>query len=181
MRVPILRQMPPNPFVVLNLEAARFECTFGRGCEGICCRNGRPPVYPDEQKRIGGILHRILPLLRPAARRLVEAEGYLSRRRKCGQPQLRVIQSWCVFFHNGCVLHKLGEADGDRFLYKPCVCAFFPLDRRNDGAWYVRQRGYAGEIWDLFCLSPGPGTPPAVQTLRDEIELANRISREGPS
>jgi hypothetical protein len=170
--------MPSNPFLVLNLETARFECTFGRGCDGICCRNGRPPIYPDEQQRIDAALHRILPLVRPAARSLIEREGYLSARRKCGQPQLRVIDGWCVFFNAGCTLHQLGEADGDRFRYKPCVCALLPLDRRKDGAWYVRQKDYAGEIWDLFCLAPGQKTPLAGEALREELTLAARIANE---
>ena len=37
---------------VLNLEQAKYECIYGRGCDGICCQNGRPPVYPDEEKII---------------------------------------------------------------------------------------------------------------------------------
>jgi hypothetical protein len=60
---------------VLNLDSARFDCTFGRGCDGVCCRNGRPLVYPEEARRIDEHLHRILPLLRPEARAVVAAEG----------------------------------------------------------------------------------------------------------
>src|SRR5258708_5403239 len=39
-------------FRILNLAEARFECTFGRGCDGVCCRNGRPIVYPEEGARL---------------------------------------------------------------------------------------------------------------------------------
>jgi hypothetical protein len=167
--------MPSNPFVVLNAASARFECTFGRGCEGVCCRNGRPPVYPGEVQRIGSLFPAALHLLRPEARKVVERHGFLSRRRKCGQPMLRVAAGWCVFFHHGCVLHRIGESRGNRFAYKPCVCAFFPLDRRKDGQWYIRQKGYQGEIWDLACLTPGPDTPLAVNTLQEEIALASHL------
>lgn len=161
-----------GPFRILNLDQARFDCTFGRGCDGVCCRDGRPPVYPDEIARIDANLHRFLPLMRPAARAFVEREGYVSKRRKAGQPMLRVAGRWCVFFNNGCVLHQAGEADGDRFLYKPAICALFPLDRLKNGDWYIRQKGYRGEIWDLFCLAPDASTPMAAETLRDEITLA---------
>lgn len=60
---------------VINLEQARFECTFGRGCEGICCRDGRPMVYPDEAANIDANLEKFLPELRPQARSLVAKRG----------------------------------------------------------------------------------------------------------
>lgn len=155
--------------VVINLEQAKFDCTFGRGCDGICCRNGRPPVYPGEAERIDRILPTVLPELRPEARALVEKSGYLSRRRKAGQPVLRVAGGWCIFFNQGCTLHKLGAREGDRFRYKPAVCAFFPLAKDEKDRWYVRQTGFKGEIWDLFCLDPGASTVPAAQSLRAEM------------
>ena len=37
---------------VLNLDTAHFECIYGRGCDGLCCQNGRPGVYPEEEQRI---------------------------------------------------------------------------------------------------------------------------------
>ena len=67
---------------VLNLSQAKYECTFGRGCDGICCQNGRPPVYPEEQERIDANLEKLLPRLSPEARALVEQKGYLSERTK---------------------------------------------------------------------------------------------------
>lgn len=164
---------------LLNGEEARFDCIFGRGCEGICCRNGRPPVYPDERARIDGSLAAILPALRPEARALVEREGYLSRRVKAGgAPMLRVADGWCVFFHKGCVLHRAGEAEGDKFRYKPSACALFPLDRDRQGRWFVRQRGRPRERWDLFCLDPAASPLPAVASLQEEIALARRLSEE---
>jgi Fe-S-cluster containining protein len=158
---------------VINLERARFECTFGRGCDGVCCRNGRPPVYHDETRRITGQLDRILPLLRPAARAAVEKHGYLSRRRKAGQPMARVVGGWCIFFNEGCALHRLGAAEGDAFLYKPWICSVFPLAKDPRGRWYVRQKGYQGEIWDLACLDPASTSVPASQSLQRETALVN--------
>ncbi len=52
---------------ILNLNEARFECIFGRGCDGICCQNGRPGVYPEEEQRIRENLQKFLPELRPEA------------------------------------------------------------------------------------------------------------------
>src|SRR6478672_11457496 len=126
---------------VVNLSKATFVCTYGRGCEGLCCQNGRPGMYPDELERIDANLEKFLPEMRPEARAAVEADGYLSRRRKQGLPMLRVLGGWCVFFNRGCVLHKVGAAEGDKYAYKPAACALFPLAKDQQGRWYVRQRG----------------------------------------
>jgi hypothetical protein len=163
---------------VLNLTDARFECVFGRGCEGICCRNGRPPIYPDDAERIDANLAKILPGLRPEARKVVEAEGYVSGRRRLGLPMLRVVGGWCVFFNQGCVLHKLGAEEGDKYRYKPAACALFPLAKDEADRWYVRQRGYKGEPWDLFCLDATASTIPAAESLKEEIDLARRYDTE---
>src|SRR5277367_1930556 len=93
---------------VINLQEAKYECIYGRGCDGICCQNGRPCVDAGERERIEQNLHKFLPHLRPAARELIEEAGYLSRRQKMGEPMLRVLDGWCVFFNQGCVLHKVG-------------------------------------------------------------------------
>jgi len=156
---------------VLNLDQARFECTFGRGCEGHCCRDGRPPVYPEEIQVIDDNLARILPLLRPEARALVDRSGYLSNRRKAGQPMARVVGGWCVFFNRGCALHRLGASEGAVFRYKPAVCAMFPLAKDHRDRWYIRQKGYKGETWDLACLDPAPSAPPAATSLAGELRL----------
>jgi hypothetical protein len=163
---------------VINLSEATYECIFGRGCDGICCQNGRPGVYPEEAARIDANLDKFLPELRPAARTLVEKEGYLSRRRKDGLPMLRVVDGWCVFFHKGCVLHKVGAAEGDKYRYKPAPCALFPLAKTDKGEWYVRQKGVEGEVWDLFCLDPATSPLPAAKSLQDEITLARKYNEE---
>lgn len=163
---------------VINLSEAKYECIYGRGCDGVCCQNGRPGVYPDEAERITGALPRLLPELRPAARKLVEKHGFLSNRTRHGLPMLRVVEGWCVFFHQGCVLHKAGAAEGDKYRYKPAPCALFPLARRDNGDWYVRQWGFEREEWDLFCLDPNASPVPASGSLRDEVALAARYTAE---
>lgn len=166
--------MTTIPLPLAN-PAATFECTFGRGCEGICCRNGRPSVSAEERETIGRVLADALPLLRPEARALVEESGFVSNRTKLGQPMVRVAGGWCVFFNAGCVLHKLGAEAGDPLQFKPVQCALFPLERSEDGRWYVRQWGYEGEQWDLFCLNPKQSAVPAAESLAGELALAARF------
>jgi hypothetical protein len=163
---------------VVNLATATFECVFGRGCDGLCCQNGRPPVYPDEAERIQENLAKFLPHLRPEARKLVEASGFLSQRLKLGLRMARVVDGWCVFFNQGCVLHKVGVAEGSVFQYKPVACALFPLEKNDQDQWYVRQWGYEGEDWDLFCLNPKQSPKPAAESLRDEVALAASFEPE---
>ncbi|MCI0458414.1 MAG: DUF3109 family protein [Gemmataceae bacterium] len=163
---------------VINLSEARFECIYGRGCEGVCCRNGRPGVYPEEVERLDANLDKFLPHLRSEARVVVETEGYLSQRQKQGLPMLRVVEGWCIFFHQGCVLHKVGAAEGDKQRYKPAPCALFPLAKDEQDQWYVRQKGYKNETWDLFCLDPTASSMPAAESLKDEVALAQRFSEE---
>jgi hypothetical protein len=166
--------MPKLSLAIVNAETATFDCSFGRGCEGLCCKNGRPSVSVKEAAVIKKQLKRILPHLRPDARKLVEQEGFLSRRMKLGRPMVRVSDSWCVFFNQGCVLHKVGAEDGDPLQYKPVQCALFPLEWDDkDGVWYIRQWKYRNEDWnDLFCLNPKNTKRKAVEALAGEIELA---------
>jgi acyl-CoA synthetase (AMP-forming)/AMP-acid ligase II len=43
---------------VTALDAATFKCSFGKGCEGDCCRVARPPVYAEELGHIAANLER---------------------------------------------------------------------------------------------------------------------------
>ncbi len=166
---------------IRNLKDATFECVFGRGCDGICCRKGRPPVYADEDQRIAANLGKFLPHLTPPARAAVTRGGYLSRRRRFGEPLMRVFDGWCIFFNHGCVLHKVGAAEGDKFRYKPSVCGVFPLNNDVHDRWHVRQKGFSGEKWDLVCLDPQTSAAPAAESLREEIALAQRLVDERES
>lgn len=163
---------------ILNLNEATFECIFGRGCDGKCCQNGRPSVSAAEQRSIKKVMKRTLPLLRPEARELIEKEGYLSKRMKLGQPMVRVLDGWCVFFNKGCVLHQLGIEDGESYQYKPIQCALFPVEHHK-GEWYIRQWDYKDEDWDLFCLNPKQSKLPAAKSLNAEIELAEKAVADG--
>ncbi len=164
---------------ILNLTNAHYECTYGRGCDGICCREGRPILYSEEIERLDANLPRIMPLLRREAQAVVRRKRYLSgRRRLGGHPNVRNVAGWCVFFNEGCVLHKLGESEGDRFRYKPAVCSLFPIQSDDEGNWYVRQHGYKNEKWDLFCLDPQNSTVPAAESLREELALAQKFDDE---
>jgi hypothetical protein len=161
---------------IINLDAAKFECTFGKGCAGECCREGRPPVYPEEVANLTANLQQFLPLMRPAARAVVERNGFLvPRQRRLGQRVMRVAEGWCVFFNQGCVLHQVGASQGDKFRYKPSLCALFPIQQDSQDRWYVRQQGYKRERWNLFCLNPHYSAIPAADSLRDEIALAQKF------
>jgi hypothetical protein len=167
----------PAATVVENLAEARFECVFPT-CGGICCRNGRPGVDPGEGARIEANLAKFVGELRPEARRLVEQRGFLTRRVKAGRRTLAVVKGWCVFFNEGCVLHKAGAREGDRWRYKPWRCVTFPLERAGaKGRWFVRQWKLRGEAWDLFCLNPKESPKRASQTLAGEVEFAKRLDR----
>jgi hypothetical protein len=168
----------PTSLPVINASEATFDCIFGRGCDGICCQNGRPGVYPDEEARITKHLRKFLPHLRPEARALVEKSGYMSNRRRGGLPMLRVVSGWCVFFHEGCVLHKVGAAEGSKYRYKPAACALFPLAKNAKDEWYVRQWGVENEEWDLFCLNTAASPRLATESLGEEMALARHYDRE---
>jgi len=169
---------------VLNADTATFDCSFGRGCVGLCCQNGRPSLSADERTAITAVLPRVVPLLRPDAAKVVKKQGFLSNRKKLGQPMLRVVGGWCVFFNEGCVLHKVGLEDGDFAKHKPIQCVLFPLEPNGDGNWYVRQWGHEGEGWDLFCLNPKNTRRKAVESLAPELvvaaELPSAFSWEDP-
>ena len=163
---------------IVNLDQARYECTYGRGCDGICCREGHPLVYPEEIERTDANIQKFWPLLRPEARKAIEKRGYVTQPRRLGERLMRSAGGWCVFFNQGCVFHKVGAVEGDSFKYKPAVCALFPIQMDEQDRWYVRQKGYKREKWDLFCLDPKSTTVPAAESLQREMALAQRFAEE---
>lgn len=165
---------PAREVEITGLDTARFDCVFP-SCGGVCCVNGRPPVEPGEAKRIDENLHKFLPLLRPEARARIEEKGHLTNRQKEGLRALAVSKGWCVFFNDGCVLHKVGAAEGDKWKYKPWRCISFPLERSAPGKWHVRQWGLKGEVWDLFCLNPKESPKRAAETLQEEIRFVRAL------
>ena len=168
----------PDDLPVINLHTATFECTFGRGCDGVCCREGRPLVYADEVERIRENLPKFLPLMRPQAARTAARRGFLSGRRRLGQELMRVVDGWCIFFNQGCVLHQAGDSEGDKFRYKPAVCSLFPIQQNEHDQWYIRQHGFEQERWNLFCLDPANSSKLAAESLPEELALAKRFDDE---
>jgi len=169
-----------HPLPVVNLAEARYECVFGRGCEGICCREGRPHLHPDEVNRLNAHLDIVRPHLRPEAQATLSKSGYTDRRSRVERPIVRVVEGWCIFFNKGCVLHRLGAEEGDKFKYKPRECSWFPLAQDENGAWYIRQEGYKDEAWELFCLNPAQSPVLAAESLKDEIAFAQRCTTAPP-
>ncbi len=156
------------PLAVENLEEARFECLFP-ACAGLCCKNGRPRVELDERLNIDKNLGKFLPYLRACACARIERKGWLTRRVKDGFPIIAVERGWCVFANDGCVLQKVGLAEAAPWKYKPAACIRFPLRQAKGGHWYIRQWGYRGEKWNLFCLNPRESKVPARESLTGEM------------
>jgi hypothetical protein len=124
-------------------------------------------------------MSRFLPLMRAEARLVAQRDGFLApRQRRIGQRVMRITGGWCIFFNQGCVLHRAGAAEGDAFRYKPSLCALFPIQQDDCDRWYVRQRGFKNEKWDLFCLDPANSDRPAVDSLQNELALAQRFDAE---
>jgi hypothetical protein len=165
---------PPDQVAIEGLDSARFECVFPT-CGGICCVNGRPPVEPGEEDRIAENLAKIVPHLRPEAKLRVAAKGFMTNRIKEGRRSLAVVGDWCVFHNDGCVLHKVGAEEGDKWKYKPWRCIAFPLERSPAGKWHVRQWGVRGEAWDVFCLDPAESPKTARATLREEVAFVQGL------
>ena len=161
---------------VVNLENATFECIYGRGCDGICCREGEPPVGPSEAATIDAVLQRVLPMLRPEARAMIDADGFLGEPHANGEPKLKVSDGWCVCSSTraACCI-KSGPQMARPFRYKPSACSLFPLYKGDDENWHVRQWGHDGEEWDLFCLDPKHSRKRAADTLGPEMELAQKF------
>jgi Fe-S-cluster containining protein len=168
--------MSKTTLLVVNGATATFDCSFGRGCPGICCQHGEPSVTPAEYARIRESLPKVIPHLRPEAAKSLEAQDFTGADVKLGNPMVRVVDGWCLFFNEGCVLHKVGALEGDFSKYKPIQCTMFPLEPNGDGSWYVRQWHLEGEEWnDLFCLNPANTPLKAVDTLAPEIAVAEAL------
>lgn len=161
---------------LINAETATFECTFGRGCAGDCCTNGRPGLTVKEQQKIKTKLTSLLPMLKEKARRIIEKNGLVTQRERAGIKMAPVVDGWCVFFNEGCTLHKLGAAEGNALKYKPAQCAIFPLLWDDEGNFYVRQWHYKGEEWnDLHCLNPAKSKVKATESLKNEMNLVQEL------
>jgi hypothetical protein len=159
---------------LLNEGTATFTCVWP-SCGGACCKESRPPISPREAAKVRANMHRFLPHMRPEAKALAERGRWLTHRIKSGFRTLAVVDRYCVFYAEGCALHKAGAAEGDKNAYKPSTCITFPLDRDAHDRWYVRQKGFADEGWDLPCLDPASSPADAKDSLREEIAFVERL------
>ena len=162
---------------IVNIDRATFECTFGRGCEGVCCRNGRPPVNREQSKRIDANIEKFLPVMRVEARAVVEKEGYLSRRGTPEEPLVRVVAGWCVFFNKGCVLHAVGANEATRTATS--------LPPAHYSLWFATgaAAGTSGSTViignsGICSVSIRRGPMPSRLSLQDEIALARKLMED---
>ena len=81
------------------------------------------------------------------------------------------------FEHGGWAFKLERGPEGDKFKYKPGVCSLFPIQQDERDRWYVRQKGYKGEKWDLFCLDPAQQSKRAAESLGDELALAESFQQ----
>ena len=165
-----------NSVPVGNLENAKYKCHFPK-CGGPCCKNGRPGLYENEIAIIQKNLKKFLPLMRPEAQKKLEKLGFMTKRMKLGLPTMALSGGWCIFANEGCVLQKVGTPEGDKWKYKPRYCVLFPVTHDGEGTdWYIRQKGYQGEEWDLYCLERTPKEKtPASESLKDELAYLNKL------
>lgn len=147
-------------------------------CRGQCCRFGAV-VELSQAQVIEALLPRLLPLIRPEARRLVRRLGWsfkgtVRERYAAGetlQTASRVVRDRCVFVMDqeagGCALHALALEDGVEVTrYKPRECVLFPLNGMREGELYVHTwAGYP-------CTADAASHPTALHTLQDELSLA---------
>lgn len=164
----------PTALNVINFGKATFKCVFP-ACGGKCCREGEPGLEPAEIERIDANLGKFTPHLRPAAQAFLAQQHFMTDNIKEGRRTMAVVEDWCVFFNEGCVLHKIGAMEGEKYRYKPWLCVTFPLERYDNESWHVRQWGENGEEWDIFCLNPAETTERAQDTLAEEVQFATEV------
>ncbi|MBF0406604.1 MAG: DUF3109 family protein [Candidatus Riflebacteria bacterium] len=161
--------------IIENLETAKFRCYFPE-CKGLCCKNGRPGLSESEITMIEANIEKFKPLLRPESLSLLDKSGFMTKRKKEGRRTLARAGGWCIFSNEGCVLQKIGASEGEKWKYKPSLCVLFPVSQDlGESNWYIRQKGYKQEAWDLFCLERTPTEKThAVESLKDEIEYLEK-------
>lgn len=121
-----------DTLVSLDMIEKFFVCNLD-ACLGECCIEGDEgaPLTAEEDARLKELMPDILPLLSPAARRVIEEEGasYLDRE---GELVTQIIEGkncvYTCFDPNGkclCALEKARRAGDDR-MFKPVSCALYP-------------------------------------------------------
>lgn len=122
-----------DTLVSLDLVEKFFECNLD-ACLGECCIEGDAgaPLTEEEDRRLKELMPRILPLLSPAARRVIEEEGpsYIDPE---GDLVTQIIEGkncvYTCFEKDGkclCALEKARRA-GETDLFKPISCSLYPV------------------------------------------------------
>lgn len=181
-------QVPPTKKPCTSIEVAHVDvgadlvtrqvapCSMLK-CKGQCCRFGAM-VELTQARQIDQLLPRLLPLMRPEARRVVRRLGWSFRgtvqeryaHTLRAHTASRVVQDRCVFVqdqeHGGCLLHALALEDNVPVLqYKPPECVLFPLNGVQDGQLHVHTwQGYP-------CTTDHPSHPAAYESLSHELQI----------
>ncbi|MCM1377833.1 MAG: DUF3109 family protein [Clostridium sp.] len=114
--------------------AERFFCCDLDACHGECCIEGDAgaPLTQEEDRRLGELMPKILPLLTPRAQSVIREEGH-SYTDQEGDLVTNIIEGGnCVFtcMEPGgmclCALEKARRV-GDTEMFKPISCALYPV------------------------------------------------------
>lgn len=174
----VVTQIPLESHIVgSDLVTRRLAPCSMHECGGRCCRFGAI-VNMAQAERITTLVPRLLPLIRPAARRVISRLGWSfkgtvrERYADTDEPYTasRVVAERCVFVMDaqsgGCALHALALEDAQAVqFYKPLECVLFPLNGVVDGRVHVHA-------WPGYpCTTDAPSHPPAYQTLRAELGI----------
>ena len=163
---------------IVNLDEARFECTFGRGCDGVCCKEGRPLVYPDEVGRIAEALEKLQVEAPPRGPGGRGEEGVPQRPASPGPPRPAQRRRLVPVLPRGMPPAPTRAGGRGQVPVQAGRLLLFPIQQDEHDRWYIRQRGFHRETWDLFCLDPRIHPRPAAETLVEEIALAKRFDDE---
>lgn len=165
----------------LTWLTSRWECIFGRGCEGIdarrpdagCCVHGAHFADRKDRKRVATWVDRLTPDLWQN-HRTGTRKGWTER--EDGADKTRVVKGACIFHNDadfaggyGCALHHLAIKEGVSFIEtKPDVCWQLPLRRSYEtrtyeddtertvlvlGEYERRDWGAGGHDFNWYCTA----------------------------
>nr|WP_107081791.1 hypothetical protein [Streptomyces sp. SBT349] len=138
----------------LTWLTSRWECVFGRGCQGIapgrasdgCCTLGAHFSDEDDERRVSGHAERLTPETWQFHGEGTSAAGW-TELDEDGERRTRRFQGACIFLNRpgfgggeGCALHTLALAEGREPLEtKPDVCWQLPVRRTYE--WVEQPDG----------------------------------------
>jgi hypothetical protein len=150
---------PENPAEIFKCDltwlTSYWNCTFGRGCQGIdkklpdhgCCSDGAYYYSEDDEKRVTKAAKRLTKSmwqnydLARKGKSFTITELGLDKDRKT-----KKVNNTCIFFNErsfsneyfGCALHHLAEKENNHYIdTKPDICWQLPLRR----SWEKREVG----------------------------------------